>query len=585
MPESISPIIDSLGWALLHSLWQIAALAAIVAVALRFVPRANPQLRFSIAYFGMVGALLAFIVTFFVGLKPPAEMQAALIAAPADGDAVAAFLAMLGRSTGFVSFAWALGFGWLGTRYVRALGATRALRREGISAVPELWQQRFRLWVDRLGADSGTTILQSNRISTPITIGVLRPMVLVPAGFFLRLPTEQAEAILVHEIAHICRQDYLLGLFQAMIANVFFFHPAVYYLSRQIDIEREYACDDRAASETGRAGALAAGLSRIALDREAQTLGFAMAANGRRMPIMDRINRLGGRPVAGDSEAGVPAAALVMVFAASMMIAIGAEASNGSVPGSSGSHPAMNDDAKSTPVAEVAAALQAEPANWSDASFEPAAAPSAAPVARPATVARVAKPSRVEPHAAASRHAQRIVARSVPLDRVLPVANAAKTMQIGFLATVARNAGFQPAVAWDVHSDSSEADCERAERIREQAERAGERAAEIAEHQAAIAERYAERIEREMERRADMYSAAAEARADQLEAQIEAQTERREAMLERQAEMRERQADQRERDAERRMRLTISFNTVPPTAPVAPAAPVVQIAFMTTDTL
>lgn len=614
MPQTISPIIDSLGWALLHSLWQVTLIAALVAVTLRIVPRSKPELRFCVAYFGMVGALLAFLVTFFVGLKPATEIPvAAVAAAPVADDAVSAFLAMLGRSTGFVTFAWALGFGWLGTRYVRALGATRKLRREGITQVPELWQDRFQLWIERLGADRGTAILQSDRISTPITIGVFKPVVLVPAGFFLRLPTEQAEAILVHEIAHICRQDYLLGLFQAMIANIFFFHPAIYYLSRQIDIEREYACDDRAARETGRAGALAAGLSRITIDREAESLGFAMAANGRRTPIMDRINRLGGRPVAGDSEAGVPAAALVMVFAASMMIAVGAEASNGTTSVDSKAHGDAHDTADPAKSLTPPAEASLWPVDAPGAPAEMAVAPSAPQAARPATGPNARAEAVLRDAAQATPHIQRIVSRAVSLDHGFPVAvrpveNAAKLAPVRLAAATQNVRGVTHAVAWRVdydadHNIDRNADCEETERARE-------RAIAHAERQAARAERNAERIEREMERRADeieriaeqraeRFSAEAERRAEQLERQMEALAERREAMIERQAEQREamfeRQAEQRERAIERRerererqrTRVVISFNAAvpqPPAAPHAPA-PLVAISYSSADTL
>ena len=325
----VSPgiVADSLGWALLHSIWQISLIAILVFAALRIIPRRNAQLRFLAAYGGLVASLLMFVVTWVVSYRTIAAVQpiAATYLVPARGwDAV---IETLGQTTIMISSLWAMGVGWLGVRYFQALRDTARLKSEGAGPVPAEWDMRFRLWVERLGADSRTAILQSTRITTPLTIGVLKPVVLVPTGFFLRLPMDQAEAVLIHEIAHICRQDYLLGLVQAIICNIFFFHPAIAYLCRQIDIEREYACDARVVRETGNTNALAQGLSKVALESRDMLPGFAMAADGGRTPLMNRIARLREQPFHRESAAAMPIAALTLVLAGCLTITASADAS------------------------------------------------------------------------------------------------------------------------------------------------------------------------------------------------------------------------------------------------------------------
>lgn len=327
MRINTSVLIDSLGWALMHSIWQIVLVAALVFVALRVIPRHNAQLRFITAYGGLAATLLLFIVTWTICYRTMGAVEPVAMANAAPIEGWAALIDTLGRATGLISLVWALGFSWLGVRYTQALRATARLKLEGTGPVPTDWEMRFRLWVDRLGADPRAMILQSSRITTPLTIGTLKPIVLVPTGFFLRLPIDQAEAILVHEIAHICRQDYLLGLVQAMICNIFFYHPAIAYLSRQIDIEREYACDARVVEETGNSTALAQGLGKVALESRDLLPGFAMAADGRRTPLMDRISRLRDRPFRRESGTTTPAAALALVLAGCLTIAASADAS------------------------------------------------------------------------------------------------------------------------------------------------------------------------------------------------------------------------------------------------------------------
>lgn len=356
-----SVLVDSLGWALLHSIWQIALVAALVFVALRVIPRHNAQLRFISAYGGLAATLLLFIVTWILCYRTIGAAETIAVSGyvpPAQGWQ--AFVETLGRTTWFVSLVWALGFGWLGVRYIQSLRATSRLKHEGTGPVPADWEMRFRLWVERLGADARATILQSSRITTPLTIGTLKPVVLVPTGFFLRLPIDQAEAILVHEIAHICRQDYLLGLIQAMICNIFFFHPAIAFLSRQIDIEREYACDARVVEETGNSNALAQGLGKVALESRDMLPGFAMAAEGRHTPLMNRITRLRERPFRRESGTTMPAAALTLVLAGCLTIAASADASFSSTSYKDGDGKDADSDAGETaaiaPDVEVALA-------------------------------------------------------------------------------------------------------------------------------------------------------------------------------------------------------------------------------------
>lgn len=327
MPIDASLIVNSLGWALLHSLWQIALVAAVIFAALRVIPRHNAQLRFVTAYGGLAASLLLFIVTWAICYRTigSVEPSSGAYAPPAEGWQ--AVIAALGRTTWLISLIWGLGFSWLGVRYAQALRATARLKHEGTGPVPADWEMRFRLWIERLGADPRATILQSSRITTPLTIGTLKPIILVPTGFFLRLPIDQAEAILIHEIAHICRQDYLLGLVQAMICNIFFFHPAIAYLSRQIDIEREYACDARVVEETGNTIALAQGLGKVALESRDLLPGFAMAADGGATPLMDRITRLRERPFRRESGTMMPFAALTLVLIGCLTIAASADAS------------------------------------------------------------------------------------------------------------------------------------------------------------------------------------------------------------------------------------------------------------------
>ncbi|MBC2778243.1 M56 family metallopeptidase [Parasphingopyxis marina] len=597
---------DSLGWALLHSIWQIALIAALIAVALRFLPRHHAQLRYLIAYGGLSASLLAFLATWGISYRTLAT-TAPVVGNMPSVEGFAALIQMLGQTTWLVSLAWALGFSWLGIRYVQALRATNRLRREGIAPVPAEWEARFRLWIERLGADSAATILQSSRITTPLTIGSLKPIVLVPTGFFLRLPMDQAEAILVHEIAHICRQDYLMGLVQAMICNIFFFHPAIGWISRQIDLEREFACDARVVRETGNTQALAKGLSKVALESRDMLPGFAMAANGNRSPIVDRITRLRERPFRRESGSTLPAAALTMVFAACLTIAVSAEAAFENAPPESDSDKGDAERAAATPLEDTtgtaaqnndAARTAHETARSADHASRSGAENADKYRNRGARNGERSRARNAEPVAPASWS----ISFTDP-ENVIPKAigriawSAAQTSAPNLF----QSAVYQPDV--EEHFDEQIA----ADEDRCDDKEAGD---ERRDHEMARREARLERAEAARERAQEREEARRERELERLEARLEREAEAREAELERIMERveeqvagaetfasaethraleRARSAAASARSRSERARAVVDHSRVrqrnrvptPPEPPVAPVAPVITISFAT----
>jgi beta-lactamase regulating signal transducer with metallopeptidase domain len=98
--------------------------------------------------------------------------------------------------------------------------------------------------VQRIGLKVAPAVALSQQISIPIVVGVFQPMVLLPAASVSGLTPDQLQALVLHELAHIRRYDLLVNLFQRLIEAVLFFHPAVWFISRRVSIERENAADD-----------------------------------------------------------------------------------------------------------------------------------------------------------------------------------------------------------------------------------------------------------------------------------------------------------------------------------------------------
>src|SRR4029079_1809460 len=103
----------------------------------------------------------------------------------------------------------------------------------------------------RLGVKRAVKVLQSVLIQTPVVVGFFRPTILLPLCVATGLPESQLELILAHELAHIRRHDYVVNLLQTLVETLFFYHPAVWWLSRQIRNERENCCDDIVMANVG----------------------------------------------------------------------------------------------------------------------------------------------------------------------------------------------------------------------------------------------------------------------------------------------------------------------------------------------
>jgi beta-lactamase regulating signal transducer with metallopeptidase domain len=166
----------------------------------------------------------------------------------------------------------------------------------------------------RIGVRRPVSVRISIRTDSPATLGLLRPMILLPPAVALGVTPQQLEALLAHELAHIRRHDYLINLLQMLVETLCFYHPAVWLTSARIRIERELCCDDIAVDACGDAVSYAQALTKVARMQISHP-GLALGATGG--PFLQRIQRLLG--VATTSRPAYPlwvtVASLVMIFA------------------------------------------------------------------------------------------------------------------------------------------------------------------------------------------------------------------------------------------------------------------------------
>ncbi len=306
--------LTALGWAVIHFTWQGAIIAGAVAAALAAARDRSAPARYAIACAGLLGCVLAFGITWALLLPRAAatplnldDLEGLVAALPREQAAL--------RPADVVAWLWLLGVLVCSMRLAVQALAARRLKTRLIEPVEPRWQRVLDDLCDELGLRTSIRLLRSSLAETPMVVGWLAPVVLVPAAAFTSLTPAQLRSLLAHELSHIRRGDHVINAVQAVVETVLFYHPAVWWISRQVRIERENCCDDAAASAAGGGRILAEALARLESIRitPPQT---ALAANGG--PLMNRITRLLALPASSHTSAprwpGVAALAAAAVL-------------------------------------------------------------------------------------------------------------------------------------------------------------------------------------------------------------------------------------------------------------------------------
>src|SRR6267143_620813 len=300
----ISPeLMRTLGWTLLHFVWQGAALAALFAVAMAACRSAAA--RYAVAA-GVLALMMASPVITFVWLQRetiPAVRSGAQGSLPWVGTATkhAVVAAVSGapaaatRSAQSVAMLWLVELWFLGVlilslRTAGGLLLIERMRRKEIKPIGQEIYARCMALQRRMGLDRVVRYCECHRLDAPAVLGWFRPVVLLPVRALTGLTEEQIEAVIAHELAHIRRFDCFVNLFQIAAETLLFYHPAVWWVSQRIRAERENCCDDEAISVCGDAVNYARALTLMEEWRTAPAL--MMAAN--RSPLAERVVRLLG---------------------------------------------------------------------------------------------------------------------------------------------------------------------------------------------------------------------------------------------------------------------------------------------------
>jgi beta-lactamase regulating signal transducer with metallopeptidase domain len=295
---------DAISSALAHSLWQNAIVGLVLWVVLVALRHRTASARY-LASCGALAVMAALpIMTALVLSQPPVPVASfAPTTAPVAvaSDSMLPSVPMWVEADGWQANRLATLKPWLlplwlagvlvcSLRLMLASMHTVALRRQ--CAVE---QGPIAAVVSKLAARMGVRRSISVRVApttmAPATVGLFRPVILLSSATVLGISPQQLEAVLAHELAHIRRHDYLVNVLQMIVETLFFYHPAIWWASRRIRIERELCCDDEAVQACGDVVCYAQALTSVA---RLQVTPSAMALGSTGGPLLMRIQRLLG---------------------------------------------------------------------------------------------------------------------------------------------------------------------------------------------------------------------------------------------------------------------------------------------------
>ena len=362
-------LVERIGWLLVHSLWQFALVLALAALLDRLLRRASAATRYAWLLCALLSVAVLPALTWQL-LPQPARLEMSLASAPlppspanaatslppssaagaapthdvdtaevlgpsvgAPGGDVDVSGSLLGGTRidailrpwfGVIVSGWCLGVLLFSARLLWSWRTVRRMRSVGVSPVAQAVAELFQRTCERLNVAGHVQVLESTLVGAPVVMGCFRSVILLPTSFVSGVPHSQLEAILAHELAHVARHDYLANLLQTCVETLFFYHPAVWWLSHRIRVERENCCDDRAVSVLGNRAEYGRALLAVEEFRNARS-SLALSATGG--SLLARVTRLlANAPQDDRRPSGVWVALGVSMMA--LAVAVGAVASS-----------------------------------------------------------------------------------------------------------------------------------------------------------------------------------------------------------------------------------------------------------------
>jgi len=296
---STSPLLQALGFAILNSVWQLATLWLLyIILSGLFKPKALIRFRMAVLFQTTGFVWFLFTLNYYYGYCLDAQAFALLSQtqqneAAYHSNSFSYIFSYARFLLPYLSVAYLLLLFSLVIKWIRSFTYTIRIKSEGLVKIDVDWRLFTQRMSALLGIKPEVKIYLSEIVKGPVTVGFLKPIILIPVASINHLNIEQLEAVILHELAHIKRFDYVVNILLSLIEMVLFFNPFTHLFSKQINQNRELACDDWVMQFQYDGAMYAEALLKLATVQQAQL--SMHAANNKKQDLLLRVRRVVGQ--------------------------------------------------------------------------------------------------------------------------------------------------------------------------------------------------------------------------------------------------------------------------------------------------
>jgi bla regulator protein BlaR1 len=281
--------LQSLGWSLINSLWQMALLWVIYQFIILTFPRLRPASKTSLAILLTFSGFVWFVYTLVTSILSGNNTITSLYNTGLISDSNWNYFAA--RVLPYVTVAYLIILAAPVWQFIRNYRFVQMIRTTGTRKIDVAWRLYVRNTAAAMGITRNVKIWLSEWVNSPVTIGYLKPIILIPVAAMNNLTPHQLEAVILHELSHIHRYDYFLNLIISFIRTILYFNPFVKLLVKNIEKERELSCDEMVLQFQYKPGEYASALLRLEQNKYRQ---MVMAAAGKNHDLLNRIESILG---------------------------------------------------------------------------------------------------------------------------------------------------------------------------------------------------------------------------------------------------------------------------------------------------
>lgn len=307
-------VINALGWTLIHSFWQIAVIGLLLKAGLLIFRNKSAETRFTLTSVSLMATALISVITFVknyesgavekfaqplsVGYDEVLQDQSWIVQTQMIEENKSRIQRIVQQIPGFIDanlrmivLFWLAGMLIFSFRFAGSYLYIRRLKKSGTQPATGMLFRTALQIKTRLKICKEIRLAESVLVKIPMVIGHLKPVVLMPVGLAAALPYEQVEAIIAHELAHIRRSDYLQNILKLVLQVLYFYHPVIWWISGEMEKERENCCDDITIGILGGEKSLQSAL--ISLQQFQQKSAYVAAAFvSKKYKLLNRIKRM-----------------------------------------------------------------------------------------------------------------------------------------------------------------------------------------------------------------------------------------------------------------------------------------------------